>query len=115
MVDLRKDISYEALVSKYGESLVNTEIDLELESKELAREKFLHDLYAQNNPSGNKLKERKQSQLKGTTGTLLKECIPVFQQGLERYYKAVDTGKPGKRHIICSLFRDILRKHTGGV
>lgn len=40
MVDLRKDISYEALVSKYGESLVNQEIDLELESKELAKEKF---------------------------------------------------------------------------
>lgn len=107
MVDLRKDTSYESLVSQYGESLVNQEIDLELESKEIAKEKFLHDLYAQNNPSVNKLKERKQSQLKGTTGTLLKECIPVFQQGLERYYKAVDTGRPGKRHIICSLFREM--------
>lgn len=107
MVDLRKTVNYDSLVSKYGESLVNQEIDLELESKQLAKERFLHDLYAQNRDKGNKLKERKQNQLKGTTGTLLKECIPVFQKGLEDYFQSVDNGKPGKRHIICSLFREL--------
>ena len=63
MVDLRKTVDYDSLVRKYGESLVNAEIDLELESKQLAKERFLHDLYAQNRDKGNKLKERKQSQL----------------------------------------------------
>lgn len=107
MVDLRKTVNYDSLVSKYGESLVNQEIDLELESKQLAKERFLHDLYAQNRDKGNKLKERRQNQLKGTTGTLLKECISVFQRGLEDYFQSVDNGKPGKRHIICSLFREL--------
>lgn len=105
MVDLRSD--YDSLVKSYGETLVNTEIDLELESKELAKEKFLHDLYAQNRNTGNKLKERRYVSLKGTSGTLLKEALPVFQKGLEEYFAKVDSGKPGKRHIICRLFKEL--------
>lgn len=108
-------VSYDSLVYLYGERRVNREIDLELESKELAKNKFLHDLYALSSNQGNKLKERKQVALRGTGGTLLKEALPIYTTALSQLFRAMDNGKPGKRHVVCKLFRELQPDHIAYV
>lgn len=96
---LRVGTDYDSLVSKYGEALVNTEIDLELESKELAKNHFLNNLYK-------RASEHELASM-GTTKQLLKEALPVFIKCLDEFRTLADSGKSGRRHLALSLLKDI--------
>lgn len=106
--NLREGVDFDSLAAKYGEELVEQEIDLEIESKQLAHDAFIKSLNSLSvNAQEKDRKRRQHSPLRGTKNTLLKECIPVFKKGLQAFYEKADTGKPGKRHIAMTLFRKL--------
>ena len=90
---------YNELCLKYGKDRVDREIDLELESKENAFNAFMS--------------KRNRALESGTIGTmgasrvLISEAIPVMAKALDRWFKEVDTGKPGKRHVMASLIKSM--------
>lgn len=91
------EVGYDELCLKYGKHLVNKEIELELESKDLAYQSFMSKI--------NKARENKTLADTGTTKVLLKEALPAFCKGLKSFYEKSDSGKPGKRHICAVVLK----------
>lgn len=95
--------SYDDLVKLYGEQRVNREIELELESKEIAKNRFLSSL--------NKHASEKSLDAIGTTKQLLKEAMPVYSKAIDDFRKEASEGKAGRRHTVVRLLND-LDSHT---
>ena len=90
---------YDELCLKYGKARVDREIEIELESKEDAFNRFM----------SNRNKAAKDGTL-GTIGAskvLISEAVPVFAKSLEKWFEKANSGKCGKRHIMASLIRDL--------
>ena len=93
------DNEYEELCLKYGKARVDREIELELESKEDAFNRYM----------SNRNKALKEGSL-GTMGAskvLISEAIPVFAKELDKWFDRANSGKCGKRHIMASLIKDL--------
>lgn len=90
---------YDDLCFKFGKSRVDREIELELESKEDAYNSFMS--------------KRNKAIADGTLGTLgaskilISEAIPVLSKAITKWFEKVDNGKPGKRHILASLIKEL--------
>ena len=90
---------YDDLCLKYGKARVDREIELELESKEDAFNAFMS--------------KRNKAIKDGTLGTmgaskvLISEAVPVLSKAITRWFEKVDTGRPGKRHILAGLAKDL--------
>ena len=80
------------------------EIELELESKDLAYQAFMSKI--------NKARENKTLADTGTTKMLLKEALPAFCKGLKDFYTKADSGKPGKRHICAVVLKQLEIEHV---
>lgn len=93
------DNEYEELCLKYGKARVDREIDLELESRENAYNSFMS--------KRNKAIQDGTIGTIGTTKTLISEAIPAMIKGLEKWYDKVNTGKPGKRHVLAGVLKDL--------
>ncbi len=94
MENLKTGVSYDDLVSKYG-NLVDKEIELELEAKTMAFNKFMK-----------MVDEKKAKGLASETNTsitLISESIPVMAKAIEQFFAECDTGKAGKRHTAYKL------------
>lgn len=85
-------VSYDDLVSLYGKSRVNREIDIEMESKELAKNKFLNELY--------KKTESGQRATTGTAKKFLEEALPLYIKGLNDFLEEANSGKSGRKHTL---------------
>lgn len=90
---------YDDLCLKYGKARVDREIELELESKENAFNAFMS--------KRNKAIESGTLGNMGASRVLISEAIPVMTKALDKWFKDVDTGKPGKRHVMASLIRSL--------
>lgn len=90
---------YDQLCLKYGKARVDREIELELESKEDAFNRYM----------SNRNKAIKEGTLgaMGATKVLISEAIPVFSKYLDKWFAKVDSGKCGKRHVMASLIKDL--------
>lgn len=90
---------YDDLCLKYGKARVDREIELELESKEDAFNSYMS--------------KRNKAIKDGTLGTmgaskvLIREAIPVLSKAITRWFEKVDNGKPGKRHILAGLVKEL--------
>lgn len=98
------ECGYDELCLKYGKHLVDKEIELELESKDLAYQAFMSKI--------NKARENKTLADTGTTKMLLKEALPAFCKGLKDFYTKADSGKPGKRHICAVVLKQLEIEHV---
>lgn len=98
------EVGYDELCLKYGKHLVDKEIELELESKDLAYQAFMSKI--------NKARENKTLADTGTTKVLLKEALPAFCKGLKDFYTKADSGKPGKRHICAVVLKQLEIEHV---
>lgn len=98
------EVGYDELCLKYGKHLVDKEIELELESKDLAYQSFMSKI--------NKARESKTLADTGTTKVLLKEALPAFCKGLKSFYEKSDSGKPGKRHICAVVLKQLEIEHV---
>lgn len=98
------EVGYDELCLKYGKHLVDKEIELELESKDLAYQSFMSKI--------NKARENKTLADTGTTKVLLKEALPAFCKGLKSFYEKSDSGKPGKRHICAVVLKQLEIEHV---
>lgn len=98
------ECGYDELCLKYGKDLVDKEIELELESKDLAYQAFMSKI--------NKARETKTLADRGTTQMLLKEALPAFCKGLKDFYTKADSGKPGKRHICAVVLKQLEIEHV---
>lgn len=98
------ECGYDELCLKYGKHLVDKEIELELESKDLAYQAFMSKI--------NKARENKTLADTGTTKVLLKEALPAFCKGLKDFYTKADSGKPGKRHICAVVLKKLEIEHV---
>ena len=98
------ECGYDELCLKYGKHLVDKEIELELESKDLAYQAFMSKI--------NKARENKTLADTGTTKMLLKEALPSFCKGLKDFYTKADSGKPGKRHICAVVLKQLEIEHV---
>lgn len=98
------EVGYDELCLKYGKHLVDKEIELELESKDLAYQAFMSKI--------NKARENKTLADTGTTKVLLKEALPAFCKGLKSFYEKSDSGKPGKRHICAVVLKQLEIEHV---
>lgn len=98
------ECGYDELCLKYGKHLVDKEIELELESKDLAYQAFMSKI--------NKARESKTLADTGTTKMLLKEALPAFCKGLKDFYTKADSGKPGKRHICAVVLKHLEIEHV---
>lgn len=98
------EVGYDELCMKYGKHLVDKEIELELESKDLAYQSFMSKV--------NKARENKTLADTGTTKVLLKEALPAFCKGLKSFYEKADSGKPGKRHICAVVLKQLEIEHV---
>lgn len=98
------EVGYDELCMKYGKHLVDKEIELELESKDLAYQAFMSKI--------NKARENKTLADTGTTKMLLKEALPGFCKGLKDFYTKADSGKPGKRHICAVVLKQLEIEHV---
>ena len=98
------EVGYDELCMKYGKHLVDKEIELELESKDLAYQAFMSKI--------NKARENKTLADTGTTKMLLKEALPAFCKGLKDFYTKADSGKPGKRHICAVVLKQLEIEHV---
>lgn len=98
------ECGYDELCLKYGKRLVDKEIELELESKDLAYQAFMSKI--------NKARENKTLADTGTTKMLLKEALPAFCKGLKDFYTKADSGKPGKRHICAVVLKKLEIEHV---
>lgn len=98
------EVGYDELCMKYGKHLVDKEIELELESKDLAYQSFMSKI--------NKARENKTLADTGTTKVLLKEALPAFCKGLKSFYEKADSGKPGKRHICAVVLKQLEIEHV---
>lgn len=98
------ECGYDELCLKYGKHLVDKEIELELESKDLAYQAFMSKI--------NKARENKTLADTGTTKVLLKEALPAFCKGLKSFYEKSDSGKPGKRHICAVVLKQLEIEHV---
>lgn len=98
------ECGYDELCLKYGKHLVDKEIELELESKDLAYQAFMSKI--------NKARENKTLADTGTTKVLLKEALPAFCKGLKDFYTKADSGKPGKRHICAVVLKQLEIEHV---
>lgn len=98
------ECGYDELCLKYGKHLVDKEIELELESKDLAYQAFMSKI--------NKARENKTLADTGTTKMLLKEALPAFCKGLKDFYTKADSGKPGKRHICAAVLKQLEIEHV---
>ena len=92
-------VPYDDLVALYGTERVNREIDLELESKEIAKNRFLSSL-------SKRAAEGAIAEI-GTTKDLLKEAIPVCAKAIEEFKMEADNGKAGRKHICVKLLREL--------
>jgi len=90
---------YEELCKLYGKSLVDQEINLELESQRLGYERFIKTI--------NQNKGEGQAYKSGTTREIIKEAILVFSKGLKDWFDKTNTGKAGKRHVCASLIKTL--------
>lgn len=90
---------YDDLCLKYGKARVDREVELELESKENAFNAFMS--------KRNKAIESGALGNMGASRVLISEAIPVMTKALDKWFKEVDTGKPGKRHVMASLIRSL--------
>ena len=98
------ECGYDELCLKYGKHLVDKEVELELESKDLAYQAFMSKI--------NKARENKTLADTGTTKMLLKEALPAFCKGLKDFYTKADSGKPGKRHICAVVLKQLEIEHV---
>ncbi len=86
-------------VLKYGKARVDREIQLELESKEDAFNSFMS--------------KRNKAIKDGTLGTmgaskvLISEAVPVLSKAITKWFEKVDNGRPGKRHILAGLAKEL--------
>ena len=90
---------YDDLCLKYGKARVDREIDLELESKEDAFNRYM--------TNRNRAIREGTLGAMGATKVLISEAIPVFSKHLDKWFAKVDSGKCGKRHVMASLIRDL--------
>lgn len=90
---------YDDLCLRYGKARVDREIDLELESKEDAFNRYM----------SNRNKAIREGTLgaMGATKILISEAIPVFSKYLDKWFAKVNSGKCGKRHVMASLINDL--------
>ena len=98
------ECGYDELCQKYGKSLVDKEIALEIESKELAYNAFMANL--------NKQQANKNIASVGTSALIVKESIPAFCKGLNDFFEKANTGKPGKRHTTIGVLKMLEIEHV---
>ena len=97
--NLRETTGYDILVSLYGEGLVNAEIALELEAKELAYNAFMRRL--------NQAKADKKAATQGTAKVVSEQALPLFVKGLQDFFSKAEEGKAGRRHTLISVFKEL--------
>lgn len=97
---------YRALCDAYGEDLVEEEIKLEVESRELAYNSFMSKL--------NKA-QADGHVAQGTARALAAEALPAYVRGLNDFITKADNGKPGKRHTLLSVFKELEKEHVAFV
>lgn len=90
---------YDQLCLQYGKARVDREIELELESKEDAFNRYM----------ANRNKAIKEGTLgaMGASKVLISEAVPVFAKSLDKWFEKANNGKCGKRHIMASLIKDL--------
>lgn len=90
---------YDDLCLKYGKARVDREITLELESKDNAFNSFM-----------SKRNKAIQDGVLGSMGAskvLISEAVPVMAKAVAAWFDKVNTGKPGKRHVMASLVKTL--------
>lgn len=90
---------YDELCLKYGKARVDREIELELESKEDAFNSFM-------SKRNKAIKDGTLSTM-GASKVLISEAVPVLSKAITRWFDKVNTGKPGKRHILAGLAKEL--------
>ena len=88
--------NYDLLVKNYGKTLVDKELDIELESQALGKEKFLKSCQV-----------REFGTPSGTAQVILEEAVTKYFHSLVDYYNKANNGKAGKRHKLVSVLREL--------
>lgn len=93
------DKEYLELISKYSKGLVDEQLRLEEEGQFLGYNRFMKSI--------NRAKADGDMTSVGTTQTFLKELMPVYIAKIQAWLDAANTGKPGKRHVVCGLIKTL--------